>query len=277
MLESVETSRSATRRSVVTSERETKGRRRLLSHFAVVLPPVVFGIVVLVVWQYSVSLFHIPTYEVSTPTSILSTYESDWRLIWYNFELTLFEAVSGMLIGTVVGYGLGVALGYSRLLEKATLPYIVAATTIPIVAIVPILLVVLGEGAASKIAVTAFITFFPLTLNTLRGMRAAPRSSVELFRVMAASKRDTFLKLRAPAALPYVFVGLRLAAAGAAVGAIVAEFIGSQRGLGYLMTNASYDLDTSLLWSVMIAAAALGVGLFVFILILERIFLVWHE
>ncbi|MGC2176242.1 MAG: ABC transporter permease [Acidimicrobiales bacterium] len=232
---------------------------------------------VLVIWQFGVSLFHIPKYEVSTPTLILQTYESNWRLIWYNFELTLFEAVAGMLIGTVVGYGLGVALGYSRLLEKATLPYVVAATTIPVVAIVPILLVVLGEGAASKIAVTAFITFFPLTLNTLRGMRAAPRSSVELFRVMAASRRHTFLKLRAPAALPYVFVGLRLAAAGAAVGAIVAEFIGSQRGLGYLLLNASYDLDTPLLWSVMIAAAALGVGLFVFILILERIFLVWHE
>jgi NitT/TauT family transport system permease protein len=261
----------------VVAEPRNGWAKKLLSRLLAAVPAVIFGIIILLVWQFGVKILHIASYEVATPTTIFRTYETSWHQIWFNFERTLSEAVIGMIIGTAVGFTLGVLLGYSRLLEKAMVPYIVAATTIPIVAVVPILLLWLGEGANSKIAVTAFIVFFPLCINTLKGIRSTPRSAMELFRVQAASRPHEFWKLRAPASLPYVFVGLKLSAAGAAIGAIVAEFVGSSRGLGYLMLQSSYVLNTAMLWSAMVAAAVLGMTLFIGVVILEKIFLSWHE
>lgn len=256
-------------------------RRRLLPRFRFnmrsLLPPAIMAVVVLLGWQGAVAVFDIEKYILPTPLDIADVYRHDFSTLWFNVEFTLYEAVVGYVIGALVGWVFGVAFAGSVLLERAFLPYVVASNTIPVVAVTPILIIVLGQGAASKIAVTAFLCFFPVCINTLKGLRATPTGAIELMRVQAASRRQEFIKVRLPASLPYVFVGLKLGATFSVIGAIVAEFVGSTRGLGYLMVQSSYVLDTPTLWASMLASAVLGILLFLVVVAAERRLVGWHE
>jgi NitT/TauT family transport system permease protein len=191
---------------------------------------------------------------------------------------TAREAAVGFGLGASVGFLLGVLLAQWKLLQRGVLPFVVASQTVPILAIAPIVVVYLGSlhvAAWFSVAViAAYLTFFPVTINTLRGLHAADRRALELMRSYAAPRRSVLWKLRVPAALPYVFSALRVSATASVVGAIVGELPSSiQDGLGgkIIVFNQYYSLDPTQLWGTNVVAAALGIAFFLVVVGAERL------
>ncbi len=200
------------------------------------------------------------------------------------FDAALFtarEAAAGFLLGAAFGFAIAVVLSESRLLQRGFLPYIVASQTIPILAIAPMVVIwvspklpesVAGWGAVAIIS--AFLTFFPVTINTLRGLQSADPRAVELMRSYAADRWRILWKLRVPASFPYLFTALKIAAPAAVVGAIIGELPSSiQDGLAgaILNFNQYYITSPESLWATNIVAAALGILFFVVVALAERL------
>jgi NitT/TauT family transport system permease protein len=207
-----------------------------------------------------------------------------WAAIWFNdgsifgqAATTALEAIVGFVIGSLFGAFLGVVCAYSVILARAILPYVIAANTIPVVGIAPIVILWLGSGIASKIAVTALLSFFPLALNMMRGLQSYDRTIMDVFHVAAASGVQRFLKMRLPSALPYVFVGLKLNVTFAVIGAIVAEFVQADVGLGFVIMSAYKNLNMPRLWAAMTVSALIGIALFALVAAAERVAIPWHN
>jgi len=191
---------------------------------------------------------------------------------------TAKEAAVGFALGASVGFLLGVLLSQSRILQRGLLPYVVASQTVPILAVAPIVVVYLGTlhvAAWFSVAViAAYLTFFPVAINTLRGMHSADRRALELMRSYAASRWEVIWKLRVPSALPYIFAALKVSATASVVGAIIGELPSSiQDGLGgkIIVFNQYYSLDPTQLWATNLIAALLGIAFFLVILLAEKI------
>ena len=186
---------------------------------------------------------------------------------------TAREAVLGFLLGATTGFLLGIALAHSRLLERGFLPYIVASQTIPILAIAPMVVVWLGAGLFSVAIIAAYLTFFPVTINTLRGLRSADPRAHELMDSYAANRWAVLWKLRVPASMPYLFTALKISAPASVVGAIIGELPSSiQGGLGgaILIFNQNYVTSPASLWATNVIAALLGIGFFGAVVVAER-------
>jgi NitT/TauT family transport system permease protein len=196
---------------------------------------------------------------------------------------TLFtakEAAAGFVVGAAIGFVLAVALAHSRLLQRGFLPYIVASQTVPILAIAPMVVVwvnpklpgpLQGWGAVAVIA--TYLTFFPVAINTLRGLQAADPRALELMRTYAASRWTVLWKLRVPSSLPYLFSALRLSATASVVGAIIGELpTGLQNGLGGAIFNFNeyYSIEPQELWATNVIAALLGIAFFVLVVLGEK-------
>jgi len=186
---------------------------------------------------------------------------------------TAREAVLGFLLGATTGFLLGIALAHSRLLERGFLPYIVASQTIPILAIAPMVVVWLGAGLFSVAIIAAYLTFSPVTINTLRGLRSADPRAHELMDSYAANRWAVLWKLRVPASMPYLFTALKISAPASVVGAIIGELPSSiQGGLGgaILIFNQNYVTSPASLWATNVIAALLGIGFFGAVVVAER-------
>jgi NitT/TauT family transport system permease protein len=203
------------------------------------------------------------------------------NILLHKALFTMKEAAVGFAIGAVIGFGLGCVLVHSRLLQRSFLPYLVASQTIPILAIAPMVVVwvnpklpasLQGWGAVAVIA--SYLTFFPVLINTLRGLQSADARALELMRTYAAGRWAVLWKLRVPASLPYVFAALKLAATASVVGAIIGELpSGLQSGLGGAIINFNqyYSLEPQELWATNIVAALVGIFFFVLIVLAEKI------
>ena len=187
---------------------------------------------------------------------------------------TAREAALGFLLGAVTGFLLGIVFAHSRLLERGLLPYIVASQTVPILAIAPMVVIWLGAGLFSVAIIAAYLTFFPVTINTLRGLRSADPRAHELMGSYAASGWSVLWKLRVPASMPYLFTALKVAAPASVVGAIIGELPSSiQGGLGgaILNFNQYYVAAPAKLWATDIIAALLGISFFGIVSLAERL------
>ena len=187
---------------------------------------------------------------------------------------TAKEAMIGFAAGATIGFFLAVVLVHSRLLQRAFLPYIVASQTIPILAVAPMVVVWLKAGWQSVAVIAAYLTFFPVTINTLRGLQSAEPQAHELLRSYAASRWHVLWRLRVPASLPYLFSALKVSATASVVGSIIGELPSSiQDGLGgaILNFNQYYSLVPANLWATNLVAAALGISFFVAVVIAEKI------
>jgi NitT/TauT family transport system permease protein len=187
------------------------------------------------------------------------------------------EALFGFLFGVVLGLGLGIVFAHSRLMERALLPYVVASQTIPILAIAPMVVIWLGASSASVAVIAAYITFFPVAINTLRGLQSPSPLAIELMQSYAASRGAILWKLRFPAALPYIFAALKVSATASVVGAIIGELpsgIGDGLGRAILDFSSDYSLtSTPKLWAAIVTAALVGVVFFVIVTVIERLVL----
>jgi NitT/TauT family transport system permease protein len=199
-------------------------------------------------------------------------------VLWHSALFTAKEAAVGFAIGAVVGFALAVVLIHSRLLERGFLPYIVASQTIPLLAIAPMVVVGLGSkgvtGWVSVSVTAAYLTFFPVAINSLRGLKSADPRALELMRSYAASRLEVLWKLRIPASLPYLFAALKVSATASVVGAIISELpSGIQDGLGgaILNFNQYYISEPKNLWATNVIAALLGITFFLAVVIAEKL------
>ncbi|MGO9697806.1 MAG: ABC transporter permease [Xanthobacteraceae bacterium] len=236
--------------------------------------PLVFGLLLLVAWQAIVMIGHIPEYLLPAPTAILATFD---RSLAASFAVTFAEALTGFLIASVLAFATATLFARFHTLEDGLFPIAIAVKTTPIVAIAPLLVIWLGTGWWSKIVAAILICFFPVLVNTVKGLKAADLEYCELFETLGASREQEFRKLRIPYCLPYLFSALKISSSLAVVGAIVGEFVGATQGLGYLIIISSTHLETPTLFSAIIAAAFAGIAMFYVIGFAERKLIFWSS
>jgi NitT/TauT family transport system permease protein len=236
------------------------------------LPPLAFGLLLLVAWQAIVIVGQIPEYLLPSPTAILATVD---RSLAVAFGVTFIEALAGFLIASVLAFAIATLFVRFHTLEDGLFPIAIAVKTTPIVAIAPLLVIWLGTGWWSKIVAAILICFFPVLVNAVKGLKAADLEYRELFETLGASRAQEFRKLRVPYCLPYLFSALKISSSLAVVGAIVGEFVGATQGLGYLIIISSAHLETATLFSAIFAAALAGIAMFYVISWSERRLIFW--
>jgi NitT/TauT family transport system permease protein len=185
--------------------------------------------------------------------------------------------VLGLLLGASLATSLGYLLAKSRLLEQVLSPYLVASQAIPIVAIAPLLVIWFGPGMGSKILICALIVFFPVLVNTVVGLRAVPENLRDLMRSLQASRLEMLRYLEVPAALPVFLGGLRIGATLSVIGAVVGEFVGADRGLGFLINVGKGQYDTALVFVATFTLVGMALALYGAVVLLETRFLAWQR
>lgn len=227
------------------------------------LPPSsLLFIIVCFLWVFVPKLFSIPEYIFPSLDVVL---REAWfvRIQLLNHTLTTTsEAIVGCIIGVSVGFLIGVFLSLSKLIKESLLPYIVGSNAVPVVAIAPLIVLWFGSGFLSKALVAAFLSFFPMAINTFEGVANYPKKYRELFASYGAFRYEFFFMYQLPNARPFILSGLKLSATYSVIGAVVAEFLGSDRGLGYGMLQASYSLNTPRLFVFLITSCILGYSMY---------------
>ncbi|MEO9340806.1 ABC transporter permease [Mesorhizobium sp. SB112] len=237
----------------------------------------VFFLVVIGVWEWSVQFFGVSPLVFPTPSATLS---SLWRTIadgtmTYHFLVTAFETLAGFFVGAILGLLLGGIIGQSAFIERVFYPYVIAFQTIPKVAIAPLFVIWFGFGMTSKVVITATIVFFPVLANTIVGLRSAPQEQHDLLTAFDGSRWQVFKYIKIPNALPYVFVGFDVGIVLAIIGAIVGEFVGSQAGLGYLILQRNFSMDTAGVFAILIVLSLMGIGLHGIMQFIKRRVVFW--
>lgn len=240
-----------------------------------IFPALAFIILVFVVWEGAVKLFHVPEYILPAPSLILHRLVEMKSVLLAHTSITALESALGFALGSFFGILLSVVFVHSRTLEMGMYPYAIALKTVPIVAIAPLLVVWFGNGILPKVIVTAIISFFPVVVNTTKGLRNVDPEAFDLFDSMSASRRQVFFKLRVPSSLPYLFAALRISSTLAVIGAIVGEFSGSDRGLGFFIMVSSYRLETVDMFVGILLSSFLGILFFYSVALVERLVIPW--
>lgn len=245
------------------------------SYLRRLLPWAVVG-ALLLAWSAAVSLFKIPDYLLPAPEDIGARIVKEWRLLVHHGAYTLMSVLLGFIASILIGVPMALLIVLNRALERVMMPFLVMSQTIPKVAIAPILVVWLGFGLLPKIAIVFLISFFPIVVSTVTGLKSVEGDMIDLVRSMGARTWKIMLRVRAPSALPQMFAGFKIAICLAVVGAVVGEFVGSNRGLGYLLLTATGSLDGTLVWAALFVLIAGGVALFAIVARLERFSIPWH-
>lgn len=243
-----------------------------------ILAPVSLAVGI-VLWEGAVIAWQLPAFILPPPTLVwerLVQVLRDGSLLRHA-AVTLGEVSAGLLLGVSISTALGYLLARSRLVERLLSPYIVASQSVPVVAIAPLLVIWFGPGLFSKVLICALIVFFPVLVNTVVGLRSVSDDLRDLMRSLRASHWQTFELLEAPAALPVFLGGLRIGATLSVIGAVVGEFVGSDRGLGFMINRARGQYDTALVFVVVLSLALLALLLYGFVVLLEMRLLAWRE
>ena len=228
------------------------------------------AILLLLIWQIAVPLAGLSDFILPTPLQIIQRIGVDYRLLFTNMLVTLFEMVAGFAIAAFTGIVTALAIFYSRVFERAIYPLLVALQTVPKVALAPLLVLYLGYGFAPKLFLAFLLAYFPIVIATVVGLQSLDKAMVNLVRSMGANEWQTFSKIRLPAALPNVFGGFKVGISTAVIGAVIGEYVASERGLGYLQLQASSQFDTTLSFAAMVAIAAVGIMMFWLLDVVEK-------
>jgi NitT/TauT family transport system permease protein len=234
---------------------------------------VLFSLVLTVgIWSLVIDWGDIPAFMLPAPRTVWHKFVQmllDGTLLRHTW-VTLYEVVLGLLAGSLVAISLGYALSKSPLLEKVISPYLVANQAVPTVAIAPLLIIWFGPGVFSKVLICALIVFFPVMVNTIIGFRAVSANLYDLMHSMRATRAQTLRLLELPAALPVLFGGLRIGAALSVIGAVVGEFVGSDKGLGFLINVGRGQYDTALVFVSIITLILLALSLYGLAMLAEK-------
>ena len=228
---------------------------------------------IIIAWQFLLPLAGVPSYILPTPVEIARIFAKESTLLWNNFWPTVYEAVMGSLLGNGVAILLAVIFVLNRYIQAAYFPVILFLNTIPILALAPVIVLIFGLGVLPKIVVAAVICFFPTLVNIVRGLDSPSSNELELFRVLSASRLETMWKLRLPRAMPFLFASLRISSATAVIGAVVGEWIGSDRGLGAMIIQATFNYQSGRLYAAIVLCSLLAITLFLIVISVEKMVL----
>lgn len=241
------------------------------------LPPLFLLAMGVAAWQIAVTAAHVPEYLLPAPSAVWHATVAERDLLLTNAAPTFEIAVAGFGLAFILGVTLAIAIHHSRLVELALYPLVIASQTVPIIALAPILVVLLGFTVLPKLIVVCLICFFPIVVNTVDGFKSVDPDLLNLMRTLGAGRLRLFRDVEWPTALPYVFSGAKVAATFSVVGALFGEWVGSSEGLGYLMQQKMAQFDTPIIFSAMVILSLIGIGLFAFIAAAERLLLPWYH
>ena len=224
------------------------------------LPPLTF-IAMVGLWWAVVEIFKIPAYLLPGPKAVFARLIADAGLLWTHSQVTLTEIVLGFGITIVTAIPLGLLIALSPLSKQLVYPPIMLMQLVPKIAVAPLFLVWLGFGIESKVLLTVLLTFFPLLIASISGFQILDDRLLYLTKSMGATGWQTFRFLRFPAALPVIFSGLKTSATIAATAAIVAEFVGANKGLGYVLLRGTSTMDIELVFAVLVVLTLIGVAI----------------
>ena len=251
-------------------------------------PAIIFALAVLLLWEFLVTAFNIQQFLLPKPSRILGALFSEIRLwltpgesslLMQAAGATLYEAVGGMIIGCGLGFTVALLTARWTIVNQALMPLAIAANSVPIIAFSPIMNNWFGlTNPASKMAIVAIIVFFPMMINTVRGLTLVDERQLELMESYAASPFKVLFGLRIPNALPYVFSALRVASSLSVIGEIVAEFFGGPRAtLGQFISQEAGSFDFARTWAAIVVASIIGISLYNLVLFAERRIMPWHN
>ena len=229
----------------------------------------------ILLWDLWVRWAEIPPYIMPTPAAVWTTLVAEWGQVSDALLYTVRSAVFGLSVATVLALSLASLFVASATATRAILPLVIVIRTAPVLAIAPILIMNFGRGLTTSIIVVVIVAFFPIMVNAMRGLRATRRNALELMHVLGAGGVTTFLKVRFPFALPYIFTGLRASAASAFLSAMLAEWLSGAPGLGWLILDAAAFVKLDLMWSAVFVSMAMAMTVFFVTATLERRFTRW--
>jgi NitT/TauT family transport system permease protein len=241
-----------------------------------VVYPVLLFIVVVLLWQWGAESSLFPAYILPAPSAIALRVAATVPVMFGHAVVTTVEILCGFVLAILCGVLLAWTLAHVRVFEQAFYPWLVFVQVLPKVALGPLLVVWLGVGFLPKALVSFLLAFFPIMIDTLVGLKSVGRDYVFLLRSMGASRLKRFLLFQLPYALPHIFASLKVAITLAAVGAIVGEFIGADKGLGYVLIVATGTLDTVLIFVALVWISLLSMLLYALVCLFESMFVSWH-
>lgn len=237
-------------------------------------------ILLIIVWQVVVDLFHIKKYVLPSPKLVFEALfgpkaaKNHW---WKHIRTTVTEVFGSFIVVMVVGVLLAVVITWNKWLNRLVMPVLVLFNSIPKIALAPLFLLWMGYGVKTNIWIAFFVAFFPIVINAATGMASVDDDFLDLVRYLDASKLQIFIKVRIPASLPYIFSGTKICATSCVVGSIVGEFCAAKSGLGYLMRDAQAFIDMPTMFACLFLLAVIGMSLFALVSILEKICMPWKR
>ena len=237
--------------------------------------PAVSIVLLLLAWEGVVRALHVPEFLLPAPSAIAVAVAGSLPSVLRHTGATLVTVALGFLAAVCVSLPLAVLIASSRVLEAAIYPLLVITQSVPKVALAPVLMVALGAEELPRVIVTFLVAFFPLVVSSVAGLAATPPELLELARSCRATRAQELFRIRLPSALPFVFAGLKVAVALCVVGAVVAEFVGADQGLGYLIQTSMAFFKTPLAFGAVVILALMGVALFQIVELAERLVAPW--
>ncbi len=243
-----------------------------------VLSPV-FAVLFFGGWEYACRTFNISELIIPAPSQVVMALIAGFRSGQFVDGLitTLEEVLLGFLLAAMTAFVVGTLISQIRLLESVIYPYIVAIQTLPKVAIAPLILIWVGLGIEGKIFIAATVSFFPMLVNTIVGLRCAPQNEIDLLRSLSAGRWQIFRYVQLPEALPFIFAGLNIGLVLSVLGAIVGEFVGAKGGLGYLILQMNFNLDVPGIFAALVILGVMGIGLNAVAQIIRRKVVFWKS
>lgn len=237
--------------------------------------PLMGVVLTLALWQTVCGVWSVPTAVLPTPVQVAESIGKHWSSLFLEGWVTLKATLYGFALALLLGIPLAVAVSTFRWVNLMFYPLLVALQSVPKVALAPLLLVWLGTGVESKLAIAWLVAFFPVLVDTAAGLQATPKELLELARSLRASRWQVFTKVRFPAALPFVVTGAKVAVTLAVIGAVIGEFVGSSEGLGFLLLSATSQINTPLAFAALFALSVLGMVTYFLVVLAERAISGW--
>jgi NitT/TauT family transport system permease protein len=240
------------------------------------LAPLAGILVFLAVWEAGVRILKVPPYLMPPPSAVFWVFISEFQRLLYHGWVTTYEMLAGYALAVAVAVPLAIAITSSERFDRFITPQMLFFQVVPKVAIAPLFLVWFGVGATPKILVAFLISFFPIVIDAAVGLRSMSAEMRDLARSMGASRWQVFAQFRLPTSLPYLFSGLKVAATLAVAGAVVGEFVGADKGLGYLLLVTNSNMETALMFATIVALTIIGLVFFYAVEFLEKLLIPWH-
>jgi len=241
-----------------------------------ILRPLILALVILLFWEVAVRLLRVPDYLLPPPTAILAELGKRWPRILGGAWVTGLEIFGGFAIAVAISLPLAMGIAFSAWMARTVYPLIVTIQVVPKIAIAPIFVIWFGIGWISKLTLVFLLCFFPMLVNSVAGFRGINPEIMDFARSTGATLWRLFWRIRLPAALPAIFTGLRIGAVNAVTGAVVAEFVASDRGLGYLLLEYNGNLQAGAVFATVFVLSAIGLSVYYLVEAVERIAIPWH-